>query len=172
MILGVVLAGGRSRRFGSDKALAKLNGRTLLDLAVRRLDDWCDTVVVAGRVEAPATTVPDWPRPGRGPLGGLAGALRHATRHGFDDVLSIGVDSLGLPDDLPALLAPAPSCLANQPVIGLWPAGAAAVIAEILEGDGSHAMLALADALGARKIELANPPANINSPADLAAFGP
>ena len=34
MILGVVLAGGKSTRFGSDKALAELGGRTLLARAV------------------------------------------------------------------------------------------------------------------------------------------
>ncbi|MFD1958725.1 NTP transferase domain-containing protein [Novosphingobium panipatense] len=69
MILGAVLAGGQSTRFGSDKALAEIGGRTLLSLAVDMLSGWCELVVVTGRETAPARTVPDWPRAGMGPLG-------------------------------------------------------------------------------------------------------
>ena len=53
MTLGAVLAGGQSSRFGSDKALAVLYGQTLLTRAVATLAQWCDTVVVVGRTEAP-----------------------------------------------------------------------------------------------------------------------
>ena len=56
MTLGAVLAGGQSSRFGSDKALAVLDGQTLLTRAVATLAQWCDTVVVVGRSEAPAPT--------------------------------------------------------------------------------------------------------------------
>ena len=72
MILGVVLAGGRSSRFGSDKALAELGGKPLLAHAVERLGAWCDDVVVAGRETAAARGIADWPRPDMGPLGGIA----------------------------------------------------------------------------------------------------
>ena len=125
MILGAVLAGGQSSRFGSDKALAELDGATLLARAVDSLSAWCDHVVVVGREEAPAPTLPDWPCAGMGPLGGIAAALRFARDEGYEAVLTLGVDAAGLPDDLPALLAPAPAYVASQPVIGLWPASAA-----------------------------------------------
>ena len=49
MILGCVLAGGQSQRFGSDKALAELAGRSLLARAVDALWGWCEAVVVVGR---------------------------------------------------------------------------------------------------------------------------
>ena len=74
MILGAVLAGGQSSRFGSDKAIAEFQGRTLLARAVDTLSGWCEHVVVIGRETAPAPTLPDWPGPGLGPL---AGRLRH-----------------------------------------------------------------------------------------------
>lgn len=167
MILGAVLAGGLSTRFGSDKALAEVGGHTLLATAVDTLSGWCDYVVVVGRETAPAPTLPDWPAPGMGPLAGLAAALHLAADGGYAAVLSCGVDSPGLPDDLPRLLAPAPACLAAQPVIGLWPASMAPVCEAILEGTGRHSMLAFAEAIGARLIALGVPPANINSPADL-----
>ena len=167
MILGVVLAGGQSSRFGSDKALAELAGHTLLARAVDLLSGWCEQVVVAGRETAPAPTLPDWPQAGMGPLGGIAAALHLAADQGYGAVLSIGVDAPDLPEDLPALLAPAPAYLAAQPVIGLWPASALAAIEAILEGAGKHSMRAFAEAIGARVVQLADVPANINTPADL-----
>lgn len=168
MILGCVLAGGHSIRFGSDKALAELHGHTLLARAVDTLSGWCDHVVVAGRETAPAPTLPDWPAPGAGPLGGIAAALHLARDKGYEAALTIGVDSLGLPEDLPDLLSPAPAYLESQPVVGLWPAGAVEAIENILHGDGRHSMLSFAQDIGARGVKLAAKPANINTPADLA----
>ena len=169
MILGAVLAGGLSTRFGSDKALAEVAGHTLIAYAVDALSGWCDHVIVVGRETAPAPTLPDWPVAGMGPLGGIAAALRHAQDAGYDLVLTCGVDSLGLPDDLPARLAPAPAYIADQPVIGLWPASAAAAVPAILESGSRHSMLAFAEAIGARAVKPPQKPANINTPADLAA---
>lgn len=166
--LGCVLAGGMSSRFGSDKALARLGDATLLDRAVAALGAWCDAVVVVGRDRAPAPTLPDWPRPGMGPLGGIAAALRHARARGHTEVLTCGVDSPGLPADLPALLSPAPACLAGQPVIGLWPVGAAEAVEAILTGSGRHSLRALAEATGARLVTPEREPDNINTPEDLA----
>ena len=168
MMLGVVLAGGQSSRFGSDKALALLDGETLLARAVQTLSQWCDQVVVVGRSEAPVPCLTDWPRPGMGPLGGIAAALRHAAQHGFDEVLTLGVDCADLPDDLPALLGAAPAYVASQPVIGRWPAQGAGAVEAVLAGDGKHSLRALAERLGARAVELPRDPANINTPADLA----
>ncbi len=163
-----MLAGGQSSRFGSDKALAELDGQTLVARAVDLLSGWCEHVVVVGRETAPAPTLPDWPQPGMGPLGGIASALHYAADEGFDVVLTSGVDSLGLPDDLLVLLSPAPAYVPEQPVIGLWPASAAPVIEAILTGPGRHSMRAFAEALGARAVTLLAQPANINTPGDLA----
>jgi len=169
VILGVVLAGGKSSRFGSDKALAEVGGRTLIARAVDQLAGLCEDVVVAGRAEAPTRTIPDWPGPDHGPLGGIAAALNLAADMDFEVVLSSGVDSLGLPDDLLERLRPAPAYIEQQPVVGLWPASAAATLKILLEGDGRHSMLAFAEAIGARAVKLDTKPANINTPADLAA---
>jgi len=167
VILGAVLAGGLSSRFGSDKALARLDGETLLDRAIATLRGQCDAVVVIGREHANAPTLPDWPAPGMGPLGGVAAALNHARDNGFDAVLTVGVDSVGLPDDLLAVLSPAPSCLLAQPVVGLWPTSAAGPLADLLFSSAKHSMRALAELVGAKAVRLASIPANINTPADL-----
>ena len=169
MILGVVLAGGLSTRFGSDKALAELGGHTLLARAVDTLSGLCEYVVIAGRDHGPAPCIPDWPRAGMGPLAGIAAGLRLAQDEEYETVLTCGVDSVDLPDDLVALLSPAPAYLADQPVVGHWPRSAAGTIEAILEGEGRHSMLAFAEAIGARPVKSAHEPANINTPADLAA---
>ena len=170
MILGAVLAGGLSTRFGSDKALAELGGRTLIARAVEALSGWCEYVVVAGREFAPAPTIPDWPHPGMGPLAGIAAALHLARDEGYEAVLTCGVDSAGLPERLPDLLAPAPAYLADQPVVGFWPANASEAIEMILESEGRHSMLQFAEAIGARAVKSGGETVNINTPADLAAL--
>jgi len=167
-LLGAVLAGGESSRFGSDKALAVLAGRTLLEHAVVRLRSWCDGVVVVGRDRAPAPVVSDWPRPGMGPLGGIAGALRHAQAGGFAKLLTIGVDSLGLPEDLPQRLAPGPAYVSDQPVVALWTVAVLPGLRAILGSTGRHSVRALIEATGARALVLDGPSVNVNTPADLA----
>lgn len=170
MILGAVLAGGQSTRFGTDKALAELAGRTLLSRSVDALSGWCEYVVVVGRAMAPAPTIPDWPRPGMGPLAGIAAALHHARDENYEAVLTCGVDSVILPENLLDLLSPAPAYLADQPVVGLWPASAAEAIEAILTGEEKHSVYHFAETIGARAVKSPVKPANINTQADLAAL--
>ena len=170
MILGVVLAGGKSSRFGSDKAVAELDGRTLLSRAVDALSGMCEQVVIAGRETGPAPCIPDWPHADMGPLGGIAAGLHHALDADFESVLTCGVDAPDLPDDLLELLSPPPCYLADQPVIGHWPAKAANRLETLLESEGRHSMRAFAEAIGARAVKTSAKPANINTRAELAAM--
>lgn len=165
-----MLAGGQSSRFGADKALAELGGRTLIARAVDALSGWCEHVVVTGRATAPAPTLPDWPRSGMGPLAGLAAALHLACDEGYEAVLTCGVDSAGMPEELLSLLTPGPAYIVDQPVIGLWPAASVRTAEAILEGEGLHSMYRFAESLGARAVTGPSITANINTPADLAAL--
>lgn len=160
--LGAVLAGGRSSRFGSDKALAMLGGRSLLDHASAALDPHCEAVVVVGRGE-----IADWPRADLGPLGAIAGALIHAADRGFDQLLTAPVDCVRLPDDLRALFEPAPAFLETQPVIGLWPVAALGDLQEMLQDGSDLSVRAFARRIGARAVESDFVPPNVNSAADL-----
>ncbi|MCC6937980.1 MAG: molybdenum cofactor guanylyltransferase [Flavobacteriales bacterium] len=78
---GVVLAGGKSTRMGQDKALMELDGERMLDRAVRSLRTHAREILVIGDpakyASEHATTVPD-DAPGKGPLGGIVTALKHA----------------------------------------------------------------------------------------------
>ena len=83
LVAGYVLAGGASRRFGRDKALAVLGGQTLLGKMRQRVEAALGNVgVVAtedryGDIYGPV--VPDrWP--GQGPLGGILTALQWTPR--------------------------------------------------------------------------------------------
>ncbi|MBO9622531.1 MAG: molybdenum cofactor guanylyltransferase [Sphingomonas sp.] len=165
--LGAILAGGKARRFGSDKAEALLHGRPLIEHAFEALRPHCDALVIVGRSSPLAPSVEDWPGPDMGPLGGIGGALDHALRHGFDLLLTSPVDCVRLPAELRAMLDPAPACLADQPVIGLWPARAAGALEELLFSSARHSVYGFAERIGARMVETGERPVNINTPEDL-----
>jgi len=77
---GVVLVGGKSRRFGRDKVLSEFKGTPLLDHVVGVLRPLFDEVILVGhrRKGLERHRVFEDIRPGCGPLGGIYTAL-HAT---------------------------------------------------------------------------------------------
>ena len=166
--LGAILAGGRSRRFGSDKALALVDGKALLDHVADALRPQCARLVVAGREWAGVESVADLPESGLGPLGGLAGALALAQRDGLDVVLSSGCDILGLPDDLAAQLGPGPAILDDLPIVGLWPAALAETLVNWLAQPANRSVYRFADHIGARRVSMPLGLLNANYPVDLA----
>lgn len=167
-LLGAVLAGGRSQRFGSDKALALLDGRPLIRHAIERLAACCDAVVVVGRDWPGHARVEDHPGPGLGPLAGLCGALLHAGHHGFAHVLCVPCDTPGLPPDLVRRLAPAPAVADGHWTIGLWPAALGPALAARITAGAPMAMRGFAADAGARQVPLPGL-VNVNRPGDLAA---
>lgn len=170
-ILGAVLAGGRATRFGSDKALAALDGRALIDHAIATLTAHCETVVVVGRSIAPVACVPDLPLSDLGPLGGIGGALGYGADHGFDAVLTTACDTPFLPTELfAALHVAAPAYAAEAPTVGLWPTHLAApLLAHLLAGQ-PRAIRRWAEAIGATAVLPGVVLANINSQDDLKAL--
>ena len=74
---GVVIAGGASSRFGSDKALALLGGVTLVERARQTLASLCADIVVADAGRALLAGVESAPDgPGQGPAAAVLGAAR------------------------------------------------------------------------------------------------
>ncbi|WP_315761210.1 molybdenum cofactor guanylyltransferase [Sphingomonas sp. Y38-1Y] len=171
MILGAVLAGGRSSRFGGDKGAALFEGRALIDHALAALTPHCGALVVVGREWPGVASVPDRPLPDLGPLGGLAGALHHAQAIGARAVLSVGCDTPAIPAALLADLAarPGPTLVETLPIIGIWPAGLSAQLDAFVATDPRRSMRGWAAACGAAFVE-APPLANINTAGDLAAL--
>ena len=88
---GIVLAGGRSRRMGTDKADITLGGRTFLEIQVRKLQllGAADILISGKQAFLPGTCcIPDM-TPGIGPLGGLMSCFPSASQR---YALVLGVD--------------------------------------------------------------------------------
>jgi molybdopterin-guanine dinucleotide biosynthesis protein A len=104
-----ILAGGRSKRMGSDKALLTIEGVPMLQRVINAAQTLADARIIISN--SPTTHSPFlWPRfpdrfPDAGPLGGLATALHHtATSH-----------LLLLACDMPNLTPPLLQYLVDQP---------------------------------------------------------
>ena len=167
-VLGAILGGGQSSRFGSDKAAALLQGRPLMDHAIEGLRPHVDTVIAVGRDWPGLLRVEDLPAPGQGPLGGLLGALIFARDKGFACVLTCGCDTVGLTPDAVAALSPAPAVLDLLPIVGLWSSELADPLRDWMTDPANRSVYRFADHIGARRVAVAVPPANINRPEDLA----
>ncbi len=107
-VTGIVLAGGRSTRFGADKLRADVRGRPLLEHPILALAEVCGEVLVALAPDAPEPTLPSVAGvpirvvrdavAGAGPLAGLVAGLEAA---GEGVALVVGGDQ---PDLRPELL--------------------------------------------------------------------
>ena len=79
-VTGIILAGGKSVRMGTDKGLLELCGKPLISYAIKVLSELCNTVIISSSSNKYQRfgyqTVPD-EFPGIGPLGGIYSALRH-----------------------------------------------------------------------------------------------
>jgi len=92
---GYVLAGGRSSRMGTDKALLKLAGRPLIEHATTKLRRVSvDVHILGGNAElaAYAPLVEDM-HPGCGPIAGIEAALAHSA-HDWNLILPVDMPLL------------------------------------------------------------------------------
>lgn len=78
---GIVLAGGKSSRMESDKALITTDGITMLQKSLSALDSFCDEVLIIGatsKYKDFSNNVVEDIYPEKGPLGGIYTGLNHA----------------------------------------------------------------------------------------------
>lgn len=120
MITAIVLAGGRSSRFGTDKLAADLGGASLLSRTIAAVAPIADIVIVAGPElpdgrqsgPVPATLVRDR-EPFEGPLAALADVLERGIP---DPVTSLAIVVGGdMPRLVPAVLRAMLDRLAEDP---------------------------------------------------------
>lgn len=149
--VGIILAGGASRRMGRDKAGIELRGETLAGSAARRLAAVCPEVALADAGRGLLSGLPSLPDgPGQGPAAGLLGAALH-----FPDrpLLALACDLPRVPVALLAELArSAPDfdwavprwAGGIEPLCALWSPRALAVLAERVE-QGRFALWSLAE---------------------------
>ena len=142
-VIGLVLAGGQSRRMGGgDKALRLVGGVSLLERVIERLRPQVGAVVInangdpARFAKFGVPVVPDSVPDFAGPLAGVLAGLDWTAAHHSDCLLvaSVASDAPFLPVDLVARmagelaganaeLACAASAGRAHPVFGLWPVG-------------------------------------------------
>lgn len=188
-VVGVVIAGGRSVRFGGEKAAAILSGVPLLMWAVRRLQRSCSAVAVNARpgtqaeALARAAELPvlnDEEGDPLGPLAGVKVGLKWARGVNARALAVSPCDVPMLPDDLfPRLIeaagegaAMAETAEGHQPLCAVWPVSALAAVSEALTGGRHPATWMLLTKLSAQRVLFSSPEAfaNINTPAELASL--
>ena len=188
-VVGVVIAGGRSVRFGGEKAVAILHGLPLLIWAVRRLQRTCAAVAVNARpgtqteALARANGLPllyDQEGDPLGPLAGVKVALRWASDLGAASLAVSPCDVPRLPEDLfPRLIeaagggaAMAETTEGNQPLCAVWPVSALPQVAEALSGGRHPPTWRLLEQVGAQRVRFSAAEcfANVNTVEDLAAL--
>ena len=145
-VFALVLAGGRSSRFGREKASEPLQGRPLIDWVAAVMQAGTERLAVSAppgsaAAYAAARGLPCLPDPlsgplAGGPLAGVAEGLRWAAAGGAGWLATAPCDTPFLPPDLVARLvagrsaggAVARTAQGLQPLCALWPVGALATL--------------------------------------------
>lgn len=186
--LGVILAGGRSRRLGGgDKALLEIAGLSLLEHVAARLSPQVAAMVLNANGD-PARfarfglpVIPDGITGHAGPLAGVLAGMDHAAELGFSQIVTVAADTPFFPADLVLRLqaADAPLAMAatgggaddRHPTFALWPVSLRENLRAALLA-GQRKVVTWADAQGCVSVRFASgqgdPFFNINTPDDLA----
>lgn len=188
-ILGVILAGGTSRRFGGEKSASLLGGRPLLEWVVEKARPQVELLLLnanngeIGKTVANAERIADG-APGEGPIAGILVALAEAERRSCSHVVSFACDTPFFPHDTVARLVAAlqsstadyavASCGATtHRIFALWPVACRAQLEHVF-ASGTRSMRDIEHWLeptwadfAAEGGPAADPFFNINTPDDL-----
>jgi len=165
LAIGVVLAGGLSRRMGGgDKGLIDIGGQTMLARAVARLQPQVGRVILNANGDPARLSafglpvVPDAVEGFAGPLAGVLTGMLWARDHAPDArwVVTVAGDTPFFPDNLvarfveaaghdEAMIALAASGGHRHPVFGLWPVALADDLHAFLDLGESRKVLAFVD---------------------------
>ncbi len=171
-VLGAIIAGGKSRRMGQDKAFIEWRGKTLITHVIERLSVQTDQLIINANSNLEhlgPVIVPDKIETGT-PVAGLHAVLTYAVEHGFDAVLTSPCDTPLLPLDLRALLSGHGAAIAASGgqahyLTGFWPVESLDVL------DGLIRVKDFAATAKAKQVEWPvkeyDPFLNINRPKDL-----
>ena len=180
----VILSGGLSSRFGSNKALAKLDGERLVDQLIDRLSLQTSAPIVINAPDENSYGLPDNDfiadevGDRLGPLAGIHAALTWAEQHGYQVVCTTPVDTPFVPQNFVSMMTsvrgPVIASFAGKyhPIHGAWPVS----LKQSLEtgiSSGMRAVMSWVDTLEATVLDFAefyesDPFININRPNDIA----
>ncbi|HXC58969.1 MAG TPA: molybdenum cofactor guanylyltransferase [Steroidobacteraceae bacterium] len=188
-VVGMVIAGGRSLRFGGEKAVALFAERPMLLWAAARLARACSTVAVNARPGTQTAALAhtegmpllhDAPGDPDGPLSGIKAGLAWARGLGAQALAVSPCDAPLLPDDLYLQLltsggsgaAMAETAEGRQPLCSVWPVAALEAVSAALAGGVHPPTWRMLEQIGAVKVRF-DPPedfANLNTREDLQRF--
>ncbi|MDQ7041401.1 MAG: molybdenum cofactor guanylyltransferase [Rhodothermus sp.] len=183
-LTALLLAGGRSRRFGTDKARAEVNGKPMLQRVYEVARELTQHVLLSVRADGdfyfdlvpPAIPRLLDPVPEAGPLAGLVAGLRAAQTPWL---LALACDLPSLtPETLRLLLearssdtdavVPVTSGNRRQPLCALYRVHVVQSVAEAQLATGRYALQELLDHLAITSLPLPDAPLhNVNTPTDL-----
>jgi molybdenum cofactor guanylyltransferase len=185
-VLGVIIAGGQSSRMGTEKALLKLSGVTLLERVLSRLRLQVDEVALNANGDATRfgyhglTVFADVLTDVGTPLAGLHAALARGATLGFDAVVTVPSDAPFLPLDLVAKLtdagevtgaAHARSGGQDHYLTGMWTVKLAKPLEKLIRDDGMRRVQDFCAKARSRRAVWETVPYdpffNINTPEDL-----
>lgn len=183
MIVGLILAGGRSSRFGREKALADLDGRPFIAHVLEVLACGCEQIAISVRADSLAAAfaaehalpcLSDAAGDPDGPLAGVKAGLIWAAAVGADVLATAPCDTPFLPRDMVQVLAEARGAAVArtsdglQPLCALWPVGALAEVTAALSSGDHPTIKQVQKQLKAMEIgfEDASLFDNLNTPAD------
>jgi molybdenum cofactor guanylyltransferase len=131
-ILGAIIAGGKSTRMGTEKALIKLGPKSLIARVIDRLIPQVEDIVINANGDTKRfeflefDIIPDIETEIDTPLAGIHSALTYAEEEGYDAVITAPSDGPFLPHDLVRKLAGTKPAFANSKgqdhfLTGFWP---------------------------------------------------
>jgi molybdopterin-guanine dinucleotide biosynthesis protein A len=192
LVYGLILAGGRSSRFGSEKAAAEIDGRPMLARIVATLQPNVAALAInappgrwasAFAVEHALPLLPGAPGDPDGPLSGVKAGLIWAAACGAELLVTTPCDTPFLPPDMVARLTQALTHRAgaavactdqgSQPLCAVWRRESLEAIQAALAGGEHPSIRKVLGALNTVEVHFDDPHAfdNINTPQDYARAG-
>lgn len=185
MLVGYVLAGGRSRRFGRDKSLVVIEGRRAVERQVSVLAEICDgpvTVVGAEGHDVVGASVIRDVGGRQGPLDGLVTALNHASSGGAIRAAVVAVDLWNLTSGIVGRMADefdeglddvvhlrAAESRRDQPLCAVWNVTSCCPALEAAFVSGERSVVRAWTELRRRAVDVDDSVlANVNTPEDYA----
>jgi molybdopterin-guanine dinucleotide biosynthesis protein A len=180
---GVILAGGRSLRMGTAKALVALQGVALLDRVLARVAPQVAELAISTNValSAPFPQLTDPIGGFQGPLAGVLAALEWTAQRGHDLVATFPCDTPFLPLDVVARLSAARADIAVarsagrvHPVCAVWSTHLATDLRAVLTDErGERSVMRFQQRYRVEVVDfaapLADPFLNMNCRADVEA---
>jgi molybdenum cofactor guanylyltransferase len=176
-ITAIIMAGGKSSRMGTNKALAKYKDKRLIDLAIEKAIELTDKILVSTNIFLPDI---DYPQvsdayTGIGPIGGICSCMRKSTTN-WNLVLACDMPQVPVSflkqmtigkNEFQVILP----CLENghlEPLAAFYHRSAIPVIASQIKG-GDYKLVNLVNKLNHEQINCSHPEyfLNINTINDL-----